>query len=176
MLTPHLRDVQAARDAAARAKAAEAKVALRAQQEAAEWEAERVRRDTVAARKAAELEAERGAVAAWQRGGAGDAPAPAAAADSSDSEEEEQAAPAALQRTRPVQPPPPRGPLPPLRATTRVEVTLTELQKPNLPARAPVAEQIKVRRLWLLRLLGPALPPVSYPLSTSTAAAPAQRG
>ena len=126
-------------------------MALRAQQEAAEWEAERVRRDTVAARKAAELEAERGAVAAWQRSGAGDAPAPAAAADSSDSEGEVQAAPVA-RRPPPVQPPPPRGPLPPLRATTRVEVTLTELQKPNLPARAPLAEQIKVR--WLWRCLG----------------------
>ena len=109
-----------------------------------------MRRDTVAARKAAELEAERGAVAAWQRSGAGDAPASAAAADSSDSEEEEQAATSAPQRLPPVQPPPPRGPLPPLRATTRVEVTLTELQKPNLPARAPVAEQIKVRRCLLV--------------------------
>jgi hypothetical protein len=135
---------QSAREAAARARAAEAKEAQRAAAEAAEWEEERVRRDTLAVRKAAELNAERGAVAAWQRGGAGEAPA-SAPADESDSSDEEVAAAAPHREAPPMQPQQPRGPLPPLRATTRVEVTLTELQKPNLPARAPLAEEIKVR-------------------------------
>ena len=142
-LTPACRP-QSAREAAARARAAEAKDAQRAAAEAAEWEEERVRRDTLAARKAAELDAERGAVAAWQRGGAGEAPASAPADEESDSSDEEVAA-APRREPPPMQPQQPRGPLPPLRATTRVEVTLTELQKPNLPARAPLAEEIKVR-------------------------------
>jgi hypothetical protein len=137
---------QAAREAAARESAVEAKaLAARAAVEAECAEASAAR-EAVAAAKAEELSAQRADLAAWAgSAGAGASHVQASTSDSdSDAEprREEGGAPLPPPLAPPLAPLPqqaPRQPLPPPRATTRVAVTLTPLQKPHLPAREAAA-------------------------------------
>ena len=110
---------QASSSQAARAQAASHRAALSPAAEEAEWAAHATLRARVEDSKAAQLQDERTALAQWQRR-AGDAEEP----------DEAHAAPAAAEGRQ----------VPPPRAALRLAVDLTELARPELPARDPPPE------------------------------------